>query len=49
MKFIANQFDRDDFRTMDEKDIAILRLVQANARLTAEAISQDVGLSPPAV
>ncbi|KUJ86198.1 ArsR family transcriptional regulator [Ruegeria marisrubri] len=34
---------------MDEKDIAILRLIQANARLTAEAISQDVGLSPPAV
>ena len=34
---------------MDEKDINILRLVQSNARLTAEAISQDVGLSPPAV
>ena len=34
---------------MDEKDIDILRLVQSNARLTAEAISQDVGLSPPAV
>ena len=49
MKFIANRFDRDDFHTMDEKDIAILRLIQANARLTAEAISQDVGLSSPAV
>lgn len=34
---------------MDEKDIDILRLVQSNARLTADAISQDVGLSPPAV
>ncbi len=34
---------------MDDKDLSILRLVQSNARLTAEAISQDVGLSPPAV
>ena len=34
---------------MDEKDLQILRLVQENARLTADAISQDVGLSPPAV
>lgn len=34
---------------MDEKDLAILRLVQSNARLTAESISLDVGLSPPAV
>jgi len=34
---------------MDEKDLEILRLVQRNARMTAEAISQDVGLSPPAV
>lgn len=34
---------------MDDKDLAILRLVQDNARLTAEAISQDVGLSAPAV
>ncbi|WP_371170644.1 Lrp/AsnC family transcriptional regulator [Aliiroseovarius sp. 2305UL8-7] len=34
---------------MDAKDLDILRLVQGNARLTAEAISQDVGLSPPAV
>jgi DNA-binding Lrp family transcriptional regulator len=34
---------------MDDKDIEILRLVQGNARLTADAISQDVGLSPPAV
>jgi DNA-binding Lrp family transcriptional regulator len=34
---------------MDSKDLDILRLMQRNARLTAEAISQDVGLSPPAV
>ena len=34
---------------MDDKDLSILKLVQADARLTAEAISQDVGLSPPAV
>ncbi|WP_171173208.1 Lrp/AsnC family transcriptional regulator [Ruegeria sp. HKCCD8929] len=34
---------------MDDKDLAILRLVQTDARLTAEAISQDVGLSAPAV
>ncbi|WP_421703058.1 Lrp/AsnC family transcriptional regulator [Aliiroseovarius sp.] len=34
---------------MDDKDLQILRLVQENARLTADAISQDVGLSPPAV
>ncbi|GAA6193657.1 Lrp/AsnC family transcriptional regulator [Phaeobacter sp. NW0010-22] len=36
-------------RGMDDKDLQILRLVQSNARLTAESISQDVGLSPPAV
>lgn len=34
---------------MDAKDLEILRLVQGNARLTADAISLDVGLSPPAV
>lgn len=34
---------------MDDKDLQILRLVQENARLTAESLSQDVGLSPPAV
>ena len=39
----------DQFRTMDDKDLEILRLVQRDARLTADAISQDVGLSPPAV
>lgn len=34
---------------MDEKDLEILRLVQGNARLTADAISLDIGLSAPAV
>jgi DNA-binding Lrp family transcriptional regulator len=34
---------------MDELDLKLLRLVQNNARMTAEAISQDIGLSPPAV
>lgn len=34
---------------MDDKDLEILRLIQSNARLTADAISVDVGLSPPAV
>lgn len=34
---------------MDDKDLEILRLVQSDARLTADAISQDIGLSPPAV
>lgn len=34
---------------MDEKDLEILRLVQRDARLTADAISQTIGLSQPAV
>lgn len=34
---------------MDDKDLHILRLVQENARLTAETISERVGLSPAAV
>ena len=34
---------------MDAKDLEILRLVQANARLTADALAHDVGLSPAAV
>ncbi|MFW8636268.1 Lrp/AsnC family transcriptional regulator [Cribrihabitans pelagius] len=34
---------------MDAKDEEILQLVQHNARLTAETIGQDVGLSPAAV
>lgn len=34
---------------MDDKDLAILKLVQSDARLTADALSAEVGLSPPAV
>ena len=34
---------------MDDKDLEILRLVQGNARLTADVISQEVHLSPAAV
>lgn len=34
---------------MDDKDIEILRLVQTDARLTAEALGYEIGLSPPAV
>jgi DNA-binding Lrp family transcriptional regulator len=49
MKFIAISRHCDEFRIMDAKDLEILRLVQGNARLTADAISLDVGLAPPAV
>ncbi len=34
---------------MDDKDLEILQLMQSNARLTAEAIGYEIGLSPPAV
>lgn len=34
---------------MDDKDLEILKLVQSNSRMTAEALGQDIGLSPPAV
>ncbi|MFD1156899.1 Lrp/AsnC family transcriptional regulator [Roseovarius aestuarii] len=34
---------------MDDKDLQILKLVQSNARLTADALSLEVGLSPPAI
>ena len=39
----------DLYVTMDDKDLEILTLVQSNARLTAEAIGFEIGLSPPAV
>lgn len=39
----------DENSAMDEKDHDILRLIQSNAQLTAEAISHEVGLSAPAV
>lgn len=34
---------------MDEKDLEILRLVQGDARLTAESLGLEIGLSTPAV
>ncbi len=34
---------------MDDKDLHILRLVQNDARLTADALGAEVGLSPAAV
>lgn len=34
---------------MDDKDLEILKLIQSNSRLTAEALGFEVGLSPPAV
>lgn len=34
---------------MDDKDLHILRLVQGDARLTADALGGEVGLSPAAV
>lgn len=34
---------------MDEIDLQILKLMQSNARLTADALSAEVGLSPPAI
>lgn len=39
----------DENSAMDDKDHDILRLIQSNAQLTAEAISHEVGLSAPAV
>ena len=49
MKFLEFMSNFDRVRNMDDKDLKILKLVQSNARLTAEAISLDVGLSAPAV
>lgn len=34
---------------MDEKDLEILKLVQSNARMTADVIGHEIGLSSPAV
>ena len=39
----------DLHHVMDDKDFEILRLVQSNARLTADTIGHEIGLSPPAV
>ena len=34
---------------LDDLDMQILKLVQHNARLTAEALGAEIGLSPPAI
>lgn len=34
---------------MDAKDLEILKLVQSNAQMTAQALGQTIGLSAPAV
>ena len=34
---------------MDDKDLEILKLVQSDVRLTAEALGYEIGLSSPAV
>lgn len=34
---------------MDDIDLEILRRVQSNARLTADALAEDIGLSSPAI
>lgn len=49
MNIIAYLSFLDVNRTMDDKDLEILRLVQRDARLTAEALGFEIGLSPPAV
>lgn len=48
-KSVANHQYRDLNQTMDGKDLEILKLVQTDARFTAEAIGYEIGLSPPAV
>lgn len=46
---IAGYRNCDENQNMDMKDTKILRLMQGNARLTAEALGAEVGLSPAAV
>lgn len=48
-KYVAHDELPDVNRAMDDKDLEILKLVQTNARLTAEALGFTIGLSPPAV
>ncbi len=49
MNFIAFRVKCDLSPRMDKKDLEILTLMQSNARLTAETIGHDIGLSPAAV
>ncbi len=48
-KKVAFPRNFDPNRIMDDKDIEILKLVQSDARLTAEVLGLEVGLSAPAV
>lgn len=48
-KCVAWRVYADVNQRMDDKDLEILKLVQSDARLTAEAIGFEIGLSPPAV
>lgn len=48
-KQVVKSAATDKNSAMDDKDHDILRLIQSNAQLTAEAISHEVGLSAPAV
>jgi len=48
-KYVAMRGNTVITRVMDDKDQEILRLVQSNSRLTADAIGHEIGLSPPAV
>ncbi len=49
IKNIVSKGSLNVHRAMDDKDLEILKLVQSNARLTAETIGHEIGLSPPAV
>jgi DNA-binding Lrp family transcriptional regulator len=49
IKFVAILQKLDLNPTMDDKDLEILTLMQSDARLTAEALGFEIGLSPPAV
>jgi DNA-binding Lrp family transcriptional regulator len=49
MKFVVPHCSINLNYAMDDKDLEILSLVQSNARLTADTIGHEIGLSPPAV
>jgi len=48
-KKIAFPSKFDFYPPMDDKDLEILKLIQSNARLTADALSIHVALSPAAI
>jgi len=49
MKKTVKNATGDTDIVLDDKDYQILRLVQANARITADAMADEVGLSSPAI